>query len=51
MENNMDNQDMCINYRKLIIEMAENIHDQRMLESIYSFIMGILSVKEKQEAD
>lgn len=38
-------------YKRKIIEMVERIESPAMLESIYSFIMGILSMKEKQGAD
>lgn len=38
-------------YRRKIIEMVEKIEKLTILESIYSFIMGILSMKEKQRAD
>lgn len=38
-------------YRQKIIEMVEKIENPAVLASIYSFAMGILSVKEKQEAD
>lgn len=39
------------NYRNQIIEIVNKIKDPAMLKSIYSFIMGILNAKEKQEAD
>lgn len=38
-------------YRRKIAEMVEKIENLTILESIYSFIMGILSMKEKQGAD
>ncbi len=38
-------------YKRKIIEMVESVESPAMLESIYSFIMGILSMKEKQGAD
>lgn len=38
-------------YKRKIIELVEKIENPAILASIYSFIMGILSVKEKQEAD
>lgn len=39
------------NYREQIIEMVNKIKSPAILESTYSFIIGILSSKEKQEAD
>ncbi len=38
-------------YKERIIELVEKIENPAILASIYSFIMGILSVKEKQGAD
>lgn len=38
-------------YKSEIIEMVGKIENTEILESIYSFIMGILNMKEKQEAD
>lgn len=40
-----------MDYKKLIIEMINKIESQDILISIYSFILGMLSVKEKQRAD
>lgn len=38
-------------YKEKIKELVEKIENPAILASIYSFIMGILSIKEKQEAD
>lgn len=38
-------------YKQKITELVGKIENPAILESVYSFIMGILSVKEKQEAD
>lgn len=38
-------------YREKIIEMVEKIENPKIIESIYSFIIGILNVTEKWEAD
>lgn len=38
-------------YREKIVEMVNKIENPAIIESIYSFAAGILSVKEKQEAD
>ncbi len=38
-------------YREKIIEIVVRIKSQAVLESTYSFILGLLSVKEEQEAD
>lgn len=40
-----------MDYKRKIIEVVEKVDDLEMLMSIYSFIVGILSVREKQEAD
>ncbi len=40
-----------MDYKRLIIEMVQKIENPVILGSIYSFIKGILSTKEKQEAD
>lgn len=38
-------------YKDKIAELVEKIENPAILASIYSFIMGVLSIKEKQEAD
>lgn len=38
-------------YKEKIIKLLEKIENPAILASVYSFIIGILSVKEKQEAD
>lgn len=38
-------------YKKLIIEIVKKIENPEILASVYSFIIGILGAKEKQEAD
>lgn len=40
-----------LNYRNKIIGNVNNITNPAILESIYSFIIGIISMKEKQETD
>ncbi len=38
-------------YREKIIEIVVRVESQKVLESTYSFILGLLSVKKEQEAD
>lgn len=38
-------------FRNEITELVEKIENPAILASVYSFIVGILSIKEKQEAD
>lgn len=38
-------------YKEKITELVEKIENPAILASVYSFIIGIFSVKEKQEAD
>lgn len=46
-----ENFEKCEFYRGKIIEMVERIENPNVLASIYSFIMGLLSMKEKRETD
>ncbi len=43
-------EEVCSVYRCEIIQMVGKIRNQAILESTYSFIMGLISTKEKQEA-
>lgn len=38
-------------YKKKIIEIVTTIDNPAIINSIYSFVMGILSAKEKQGTD
>lgn len=38
-------------YREKIIEIVVRVESQKVLESTYSFILGLLSVEKKQETD
>ncbi len=38
-------------YREKIIEIVVRVKSQTVLESTYSFILGLLSVQEEQETD
>lgn len=40
-----------MDYKKKIIEVVEKVDDLEILMSIYSFVIGILSMREKREAD